>query len=148
MSGSEPEKWAPKTKETADHSLPYIVARAMLDGDITNDGYSPAKLQDPRALDLMKKTTVTVNSSFTMAGGGAPPVRITIILKDGRRIVRQVDGVPGFGSAPATRADVERKFRSNAGARWPKSTTDEILDQLWSLERTSDLSATLAKLAF
>jgi 2-methylcitrate dehydratase len=148
MSGSDPEKWAPKTKETADHSLPYIVARAMLDGDITNDSYAQAKLQDPSALDLMSKVTVTADASFATAGGSAPPVRITVTLKDGRRIVRQVDSVPGFGAAPATRADVERKFRSNAGARWPKSATDEILELLWSLEQTSDLSTTLAKLAF
>src|SRR5438105_3851208 len=33
--GSEPEKWSPKTRETADHSLPYITARAMFDGDVT-----------------------------------------------------------------------------------------------------------------
>src|SRR5258707_4198070 len=34
MTGSEPEKWAPDTRETADHSMPYIAARAMFDGEI------------------------------------------------------------------------------------------------------------------
>jgi 2-methylcitrate dehydratase len=37
--GSEAEKWSPKTRETADHSLPYITARAMFDGDITNESF-------------------------------------------------------------------------------------------------------------
>ena len=45
--GSEPEKWSPKTRETADHSLPYITARAMLDGDITNESFAPEKFHDP-----------------------------------------------------------------------------------------------------
>ena len=39
--GSEAEKWSPKTRETADHSLPYITARAMFDGDITNESFAP-----------------------------------------------------------------------------------------------------------
>src|SRR5437016_13051356 len=50
QTGSEREKWAPATRDTADHSMPYITARAMFDGDITNDSYAPAKLKEPRIL--------------------------------------------------------------------------------------------------
>ena len=43
QTGREPEKWTPETRDTADHSLPYITARAMFDGEITNDSYAPEK---------------------------------------------------------------------------------------------------------
>ena len=56
--GSEPEKWSPKTRETADHSLPYITARAMFDGDITNESFAPEKFRDPAVLAFMQKIKV------------------------------------------------------------------------------------------
>src|SRR6202012_735940 len=57
--GSEPEKWSPKTRETADHSLPYITARAMFDGDITNDSFAEDKFSDPHILAFMQKIKVS-----------------------------------------------------------------------------------------
>ena len=62
-------------------------------------------------------------------------------------MTRQVDDMPGFPGRPMERADVERKFRSNVGKRWPQERTDAILQALWSLERTDDLSALLGKLS-
>jgi len=52
-------------RETADHSLPYITARAMFDGDITNDSYAPEKLSEPRILALMRKITVKEDPALT-----------------------------------------------------------------------------------
>jgi len=146
MNGSEPEKWAPQTKETADHSLPYITARAMFDGDIDNDSYAAEKLHDPRILAFMRKITVKEDPGFAVFPGNAPPARITAILDDGKRITRQVDNMPGFPGQPMTRADVERKFRSNVGKRWSPQRTDVILQALWQLDRTEDVGALLGKL--
>ena len=69
------------------------------------------------------------------------------ILTDGRRIVREVDDVPGFVGRPMNRADVERKFRSNVGKRWPVERTDAILQALWALDETKDLSLLLGMLS-
>jgi 2-methylcitrate dehydratase len=97
QTGSEPEKWAPANRETADHSLPYIMARAMFDGDINNDSYSPEKLRDPRILAFMRKITVKADPTFAQRAESAPPTRVTAVLDDGRRITRQVDNIPSFG---------------------------------------------------
>ena len=75
------------------------------------------------------------------------PTRITAILTDGRRIVREVDDVPGFVGRPMNRADVERKFRSNVDKRWPAERTDAILQALWALDETKDLSLLLGMLS-
>src|SRR5215510_10861018 len=83
--GSEPEKWDPKTRETADHSLPYITARAMFDGDITSESFSQQKFRDPAVLAFMQKIKVSEDPALTARAGGAVPTRVTAILSDGQR---------------------------------------------------------------
>ncbi len=148
QAGSDPEKWTPENRDTADHSLPYITARAMFDGDIDNDSYETAKLRDPRILAFIRKITVSEDPALTArTGASTVPTRITAILADGRRIVREVDDVPGFVGRPMSRADVERKFSGNVGKRWPRQRTDAILKALWALDQTKDLSRLLGMLS-
>jgi 2-methylcitrate dehydratase len=145
--GSEPEKWSPQTRETADHSLPYITARAMVDGDITNESFAPQMYRDPRILAFMQKIKVTEDPVLTARGAGAVPTRVTAILLDGQRISREIDYAPGFAARPMNRDDVDRKFRGNVGRRWDKDRTDRILQTLWALDRTDDLPSLLGELA-
>jgi 2-methylcitrate dehydratase len=145
MAGSEEEKWAPDTRDTADHSLPYIVARAMFDGDITNDSYTAEKLRDPRILAFMRKIKVSEDPALTALKSNAPPTRITVSLDDGRRISRQVGDVPGFGGRPMERPDAERKFRGNVGKRWPEQRIASVLEAMWALDRADDVGQLLAK---
>jgi 2-methylcitrate dehydratase len=148
QAGRDREKWSPKNRDTADHSLPYITARAMLDGDISNDSYAADRLRDSRVLSLMGKTTVKEDPAFAASGGNAPPTRVTAVLDDGRRIAHQVDDMPGFPGKPMTRADVERKFRSNVGRRILQEDTGAVLQALWELDRTDDVRSLVSKLAF
>jgi 2-methylcitrate dehydratase len=145
--GSEPEKWAPDTRETADHSLPYLTARAMFDGDITNASYAPELLRDPRILSFMKKIKVAEDPVLTARVGEAVPTRVTAILDDGRRVVREVNDAPGFPGRPMNRTEIDRKFHGNIGKRWAPERTDSVLQMLWNLERTGDIGALLGKLA-
>jgi 2-methylcitrate dehydratase len=147
QAGRDREKWSPRNRDTADHSLPYITARAMLDGDISNDSYAPERLRDPRVLALMSKTTVKEDPAFAASGGNAPPTRVTAVLKDGRHIAHEIDDMPGFPGKPMTRADVERKFRSNLGSRTLQEDTGAVLQALWALDRTDDLRSLAGKLA-
>jgi 2-methylcitrate dehydratase len=144
--GSEPEKWAPQTRETADHSLPYITARAMLDGDITNQSFAPEKFRDPAVVAFMQRIKVSEDPVLTARGGGAVPTRLTATLVDGRSLVREVDHAPGFAARPMSRADVEKKFRGNVANRWPQQRTDATLQALWALEQTKALSLLLGQL--
>jgi 2-methylcitrate dehydratase len=145
QTGRDREKWMPENRATADHSLPYITARAMFDGDITNESYTPERLRDPHILAFMRKIAVKEDPAFAKPKGNAPSTRITVTLDDGRTIMRQVDDMPGFPGRPMSQADVERKFRGNVGKRWPRERTDAILQSLWTLERLDDLSSMLEK---
>ena len=144
--GSEPEKWSPETRDTADHSLPYITARAMFDGDVTNETFEPQMFRDPRILAFMKKITVNEDPALTARVGAAVPTRVTAILGDGQRISREVDYAPGFAERPMTRAEVEKKFRGNVGNRWSREQTDTVLRELWDLDRVGSLKALLARM--
>jgi 2-methylcitrate dehydratase len=146
MAGSEPEKWTPETRDTADHSLPYIVARAMFDGDITNDSYAPDKLREPSIRAFMKKIAVKEDPAFATPRGNAPSTRIAATLDDGRVVVHQVDDMPGFPGKAMERADAERKFRGNVGRRWPAPRIRTVLDALWRLESADDVAGLLGKL--
>jgi 2-methylcitrate dehydratase len=147
QTGTDREKWAPENRATADHSLPYITARAMFDGDISNDSYAEEKLRDPRILAFMSKIKVIEDPAFAKPPGNAPSTRITATLDDGRKVARQVDNMPSFPGQPMSRADVERKFRGNVGKMWPAERTGAILQALWALERTPDVRALLGQLA-
>jgi len=145
QTGTDREKWAPTTRDTADHSMPYLVARAMFDGDITNDSYTSANLNEPRVLAFMQKIKVVEDPGFT-ARVGDSPTRIVATFTDGRRISREVDDIPGFPGKPMQRPDVDRKFRGNIGSRWPREKTEAVLQSLWALENTRDIGVLLARL--
>jgi len=145
QTGTDREKWVPTTRDTADHSMPYLVARAMFDGDIRNDSYAAEKLKEPRILAFMQKIKVVEDTGFT-ARGGDPPTRIIATLADGRRVSREVIDIPGFASKPMQRPDADRKFRSNIGRAWPREKTEAVLQSLWALENTPNISALLARL--
>jgi 2-methylcitrate dehydratase len=95
----------------------------------------------------MRKITVKEDPTFAALTINVPPTRLTATLDDGRRITRLVDSVPGFPGQPISRADVERKFRNNVVQRWPAEHTDAVLQALWALDRTDNLSLLLANLA-
>jgi 2-methylcitrate dehydratase len=146
QTGTDREKWSPDNRATADHSLPYIVARAMFDGNISNESYAPEKLRDPRILTFMQKIKVVEDPAFAKPPGNAPSTRITATLDDGRRVTRQVDNMPSFPGQPISRAEVERKFRDNVGKRWSLERTGAILQALWTLERAPDVRGLLGEL--
>jgi len=147
QAGRDREKWTPQTRDTADHSLPYLTARAVVDGDITQETYAAERMRDPAILALMQRITVKEDPAFAKPKGNAPATRLTATLVDGRIVTRQVDDMPGFPGQPMSRAGMDRKFHSNAGGRWPASHVDALLQALWSFERTEDLRPLLGRLS-
>jgi len=139
MTGSTPERWAPKTSETADHSLPYIVARAMLDRSITPASYSPQALRDPKAAALLKLITVREDPALT-ALAPRQPNSVTATLDDGRAITERIDDLPGFSGRPMQRQDAEAKFQRNAKPILKPEQIQRISDAVWSVDRAVSIS--------
>jgi 2-methylcitrate dehydratase len=146
MAGSMPERWAPKTSETADHSLPYIVARAMLDGTITTASYAPEALRDPKTAALLKLITVREDPTMTALVPKQSPNSVTATLDDGRVISERVDDLPGFVSRPMQRADAEAKFERNAKAVLKPAQIKRISDAVWGLDHADSVGALIESL--
>jgi len=87
--GSEPEKWDPKTRETADHSLPYMLAAALQDGSISLATFEDARIRDPSLRPLMNRIKVSENAEFTLAFPRAMMNRIEIVTRSGQRHVEE-----------------------------------------------------------
>lgn len=123
-----PEKWRPRTRETADHSLPYNVARALLDGDITIESYSAERIADPRALALMSKTTVSEDAALTKLFPKRLANRVTVELASGEAFTSERISGPGSLETPMTDEDFERKFRCMAAPRIGRAAQDRVLE--------------------
>src|SRR5439155_19313154 len=84
--GKDPEKWRPRTRETADHSLPYCTAVALADGDVTLAQFAPERFTDPTLLDLVAKVKVHRDAKLSARYPNGIPNRPTVTLQDGRKL--------------------------------------------------------------
>ena len=109
--GSEPEKWDPRTPETADHSLPYIFARALVDGPITVSSFRSEAVLDPSLRPLMARIKVTADDGIeALLPQVALEVRAT--AKDGTRHFVEVGNPLGHPANPMRDDDIAAKFRT------------------------------------
>ena len=135
----DPEKWDPKTRETADHSMPYIVAVSLLDGTIDHRSFSDEKIHDPRVKELLGKTTLQEDPGLNLGYPEGIPNRITIATSDGRTLARELSFPRGHFHNPMTDAEVEEKFLSNVERYLTPAQGRRVIDLVWELERQEDL---------
>src|SRR5437867_9105947 len=138
--GRDLEKWNPLTKETADHSLPYIVGMALLEGKIDNSTYSEKKYRDPKILDFLKKITVVEDKALSSMYPEAVANRVTVKLSSGKVVSKQVDYHKGHPKNPMSDRDVEDKFQRLTRKILDKNHARRILDAVWNLEKAKDVS--------
>ncbi len=129
------EKWTPSTKETADHSLPFMVGMALLRGRVDNGTYSSRNIKDPRVLAFLRKVTVKEAEDLTAMYPKHIANRVALRLSDGRTITEQVNDPKGHPNNPMSRTDVESKFRSLTSRFLSESQVREILDYVWNIEK-------------
>jgi 2-methylcitrate dehydratase len=129
------EKWAPSTKETADHSLPYMVGMALLRGRIDNGTYSDRNIRDPKVLDFLKKIKVREDKELTAMYPDHIANRITLRMSDGSTVSSQVDDPKGHPKNPMSKDEVEKKFRGLTSKFFEEAQAREILDYVWNIEK-------------
>ena len=139
--GKDEEKWHPRTRETADHSFPYCVAAALLDGTVTWRSFDAKRLGDARLLELMDKTRVVQAPDFIGRYPDAMPTRLTVRTDAGKDYTHQVDVPLGHPRNPMSDREVEDKFRSLAARQLSAARIQRIIDAVWTLDRCSDVAA-------
>jgi len=139
--GRDPEKWRPHTRETADHSFPYCVAVALLDGKVTLRSFEAKRLNDPLLHELMQKVRVVPQPEFVGRYPQAMPTRITVRTKAGKEFVKQVDYPVGHPKNPMSDHEVEEKFGRLATGRLGRARTKKVIEMVWKLDHVQDISA-------
>jgi 2-methylcitrate dehydratase len=137
----EPEKWHPQTRETADHSIPYLVAVALHDGVVTPASFTPQRIHDPALRALISKMTIDPNPEFSRRYPDEIHCRLEVTTGSGQKHVAQCVYPKGFPQNPMSDADVEAKFRSCCAALLTAQQCDRALALLWSLEDQPNLKA-------
>jgi 2-methylcitrate dehydratase len=132
--GKDPEKWHPRTRETADHSLPYCTAVALVDGEISAAQFTPQRLSDPALLELVSRTTVVEDPRLTASYPEFVPNRVRVTLDDGSELVREVSYPPGHCKCPLTDEQMVAKFHGLVDPVLGQSIANEIRHRTSNLE--------------
>jgi 2-methylcitrate dehydratase len=122
------------TKEDADHSLPYLLAVALLDGDVQTAQLNPERIAKPDVQSLLLKVTVRPDKSFTARFPAEFPSRVTARLKSGQSFSHEVSNYPGFPTRPFTWEEISAKFDKLAAGHVSAQLGREIKDTVHSLE--------------
>lgn len=138
--GSDPEKWHPKTREDADHSLPYIVSAVLIDGRFSDEIFSEERLRDQRIHDLIQKIKIIEDPDFTRRAPRELPCRMEIVTKSGEQKVAEVNYPRGHTKNPMSDEEINVKFRDLAGRVLPQERVAHALGLLWKLEEAPSLS--------
>ncbi|HEX4125106.1 MAG TPA: MmgE/PrpD family protein [Tepidisphaeraceae bacterium] len=137
--GTGAEKWRPATRETADHSLPYIVAAALMDGQITAESFSPQRFTDPKLLAFLPRVQVQRNVELSARYPGSVGNIVTATLANGREISKRVDDPLGHARNPMTDAQVADKFHRQADPLLGRAAAEAVADWVNQLESQSKI---------
>jgi len=133
--GKGKEKWKPGTRETADHSLPYIVTAALIDGKVDENTFSPKKFKNRKYLSLLQKVTVKENKGLTKYYPGAAPNLVRVILKSGKKVEKRVLHHRGHEKNKMPDEEVEEKFLRLTRKYLSKGQQRKILSMIWGMDR-------------
>lgn len=143
--GTGIEYWHPETRESADHSIPFVVAAALLYGEVTPRSFADTMLRDDNVRALMTKIEIAEDQAFTRAFEGVPQqyrARVTVTTAGGETFVAESGGDADDLAAPKGDEAIARKFRAYAEDLLGSRRTCEAIDRLWHLEaidRTAEI---------
>jgi 2-methylcitrate dehydratase len=133
-----PEHWCPKSRETADHSMPYCVTVALLDGDITLASFDQAKREDPTVLALLQTVTVARDAALTARYPYGIPNRITLSLKNGQTLTGN----------PMTPTQIADKFHKLAAPYVSADKAEAMAQACWQLPQLANVAQLVDRLSW
>ncbi len=137
---SDPSKYKPETRETADHSLPYVIAAALADGNVLPSSFSDEKLKDPAIWDLLGKIKVIADPEIDALFPKVKRAKVTITTTSGDKHTAQTDFAKGAPEDPLTDEEIIAKFRANAEGVLSAAEQDRAIEATWQFENISHVS--------
>jgi 2-methylcitrate dehydratase len=137
--GSDPAKWHPTERETADHSLPYMVAAALADGMLTDQQFEPSRIVEPKLVELVQRVKVVRNKELSAMYPGAVANIVHVVRRDGRKGTKRIDYPPGHAKNRLPDSGIESKYHTLTEPIIGKNRAEQVLQWAWQLDRVSNL---------
>jgi 2-methylcitrate dehydratase len=144
---ADPSKYDPRTKETADHSLPYVIAAAVAERQVTPLQFTEEKIMDPGIRAQLKKVEVVADPEIEALFPELQRVIVTIQTTDGREFTKQIDYPKGDPRNPLTDAEIEEKFDALAEPILNGDRRQQIKDATWNLDELESITGLMELLA-
>ena len=141
---SDPSKYDPHTKETADHSLPYVIAAALVERQVTPVQLTMEKILDPKIREQLTKVEVVADPEIEKVFPALQRVIVNITTTDGRCFTKQLDYPKGDPRNPLTDQEIEEKFAALADRVLSKAAQERVKDAVWRLEGVRSVSELMA----
>jgi 2-methylcitrate dehydratase len=138
--GSSPEQWKPPSRETADHSLPYITAVALADGQITDRQFAPTRYTNPELLKLVARVKVVRNAELSAKYPREVGNIVTLRTTAGKTLTKRVDVPLGNALKPLTDDQVLSKFHSQSDPIIGNERAAHAADWVWKLESQKNIA--------
>jgi len=137
---ADPSKYDPRSKETADHSLPYCIAAAIADRKVTPVQFTPEKINDPQIRAQLRKVEVVADPEIEKAFPALQRVAVTIVTMGGKEFSKQLDYPKGDPRNPLSDLEVEEKFAALADGVISRARQQQVRNLIWNLEKCSSVT--------
>jgi 2-methylcitrate dehydratase len=137
---SDASKYDPRTRETADHSLPYVIAAALVDRQVTPAQFTIQKIMDRNIREQLQKVEVVADPEIEKTFPALQRVIVHIDTRDGRSFNKQLDFPKGDPRNPLTDAEIEEKFSALAEGVLTSAAQKKVKDAVWNLEHVDSVA--------
>ena len=137
---ADPSKYDPRTKETADHSLPYVIAAAVADRQVTPLQFTDEKIMDPRIRAQLEKVEVVADPEIEALFPELQRVIVKVVTTDGRELTKQIDYPKGDPRNPLTDQEIEEKFDALAEPVMSAERRQQLKEAVWNLESQDSIT--------
>ncbi len=141
---SDPSKYDPRSKETADHSLPYVIAAALVDRQVTPVQFKPEKIMGSRIREQLHKVKVIADPEIEKLFPALQRVHVTIKTTGGKEFTEQLDYPKGDPRNPLSDKEIEEKFEALAGPVMSKDARRKAIAAIWALEQQGSVTELMA----
>jgi 2-methylcitrate dehydratase len=131
----DPHKYRPESRETADHSLPYCIAAALVDHQVTTQSFSEEKLKDPRIWQVIDRIRGEASVEFEKMFPAKQPSKVVVKTKDGREFSEYLEYPKGDPREPMTTEDLDAKFNALSAALLKPDRQRRIRDMVFACEK-------------
>ncbi|MCK5690846.1 MmgE/PrpD family protein, partial [Myxococcota bacterium] len=126
--------------ETADHSLPYVIAAAIAERQVTPRQFKDDKIMDPIIRAQLNKVVVKADAEIEALFPELQRVKVKITTTDGREFKKQIDYPKGDPRNPLTDAEIEEKFDALASPVMSEAARTKLKEAIWNIDKLETIT--------